>query len=116
MQLYKTRYDATLLKRTMDVKDANITYVFAKITRKTPYLAETILLNLYCMFKMHLMHHKTTYDKRFGEFNKNDLFLLKLCLFYNELIFKHINSDYAIIEKEICDVFLEQLEAPKTNV
>ena len=62
------------------------------------------------------MHHKTTYDENFGEFNMNDLFLLKLCLFYNELIFKQINSDYAIIEKEICDKFLEQLKTPQIRV
>ena len=40
---------------------------------------------------------------------KEDVFLFKMCLFCNELLFKNIYADYAILRKEECKWFLETI-------
>lgn len=109
-KIYKKRYVTMKLNNKSKPFEENIQALLSKSAIKCFFSSEAILLNLYCILKMHIIHNCTIKKGINYECSqKDDVFLFKMCLFCNEMLFKNINADHAILKKEECEWFLESI-------
>lgn len=89
-------------------EDVNI--VLSKSSKNIYVANEMILLNLFCFFKLQSYCNSNTYDTKYAEYIQHeDLFLIKMCICYNEMLFRNINSCAVIINKQINNLFMMNL-------